>query len=144
MLTAFNMAVPGVPVIYYGDEIGMPGGGDPDNRRMMRFSDLSRNEKWVKEQTQKLVHLRRNSMSLMYGEYQLLRAEKDLLVFMRSYFNERTVVVLNKSNQTQSIALSSVIRNKEKWQAHFGHELKEEAGKFYLELPPYTFEVLTK
>ncbi len=29
--------IPGVPLLYYGDEFGMPGAGDPDNRRMMRF-----------------------------------------------------------------------------------------------------------
>ena len=29
----------GVPLIYYGDEIGMPGGGDPDNRRMMYWAE---------------------------------------------------------------------------------------------------------
>jgi glycosidase len=40
MLTAFNMTIPGVPVIYYGDEIGIPGGNDPDSRRMMKFDNL--------------------------------------------------------------------------------------------------------
>lgn len=36
---ALNISLPGVPVIYYGEEIGMMGAGDPDNRRMMRFGD---------------------------------------------------------------------------------------------------------
>jgi len=36
-MMAFNMSIPGIPVIYYGDEIGMPGANDPDCRRMMRF-----------------------------------------------------------------------------------------------------------
>ena len=40
-MIAFIGTIPGVPVIYYGDEIGMPGAGDPDNRRMMRFDNLS-------------------------------------------------------------------------------------------------------
>ena len=41
LLTAFVTTLPGVPIIYYGDEIGMPGAGDPDNRRMMRFDGLT-------------------------------------------------------------------------------------------------------
>ncbi|MDA3779255.1 MAG: alpha-amylase family glycosyl hydrolase, partial [Bacteroidales bacterium] len=44
-LTAFIMTIPGIPVIYYGDELGMPGAGDPDNRRPMKFSGLSEQEK---------------------------------------------------------------------------------------------------
>ncbi|MEZ4467302.1 MAG: hypothetical protein R3F43_23360 [bacterium] len=34
---AFVLTVPGAPVLYYGDEFGLPGVGDPDNRRPMRF-----------------------------------------------------------------------------------------------------------
>ena len=37
MFLAFNFTIPGIPVIYYGDEIGMTGANDPDNRRQMRF-----------------------------------------------------------------------------------------------------------
>ena len=36
---AIMMTNPGVPLIYYGDEVGLAGGGDPDNRRMMPWED---------------------------------------------------------------------------------------------------------
>jgi glycosidase len=36
---AFLLSIDGVPMIYYGDEFGMTGAGDPDNRRDMRFDD---------------------------------------------------------------------------------------------------------
>ncbi len=35
------MTNPGIPLIYYGDEIGLAGGGDPDNRRMMPWNDAT-------------------------------------------------------------------------------------------------------
>jgi glycosidase len=143
MLTAFNMTVPGVPVIYYGDEIGMPGAGDPDNRRMMRFEDLPEHEAWVKAKTRKLVHLRRSRMSLMYGDYELLHAEKDLLLYKRTYFGEQTLVAFNKNSKQKQLTLPSSGEEAREWKAQFGHQLKEKQGGLYLELPAYTFEVLT-
>lgn len=40
MATGFTLLLTtkGAPLIYYGDEIGLPGGGDPDNRRFMQWS----------------------------------------------------------------------------------------------------------
>ncbi|MCB9507532.1 MAG: hypothetical protein H6700_07005 [Myxococcales bacterium] len=38
---AVMLTNPGVPLIYYGDEVGLAGGGDPDNRRMMVWDDAS-------------------------------------------------------------------------------------------------------
>ena len=37
----YLMSVPGIPCVYYGDEIADVGGNDLDNRRMMRFHDLN-------------------------------------------------------------------------------------------------------
>ncbi|MGD1848814.1 MAG: alpha-amylase family glycosyl hydrolase, partial [Salibacteraceae bacterium] len=48
MLTAFTMTVPGVPVVYYGDAIGLPGANDPDSRRPMVFENLRPDQQGVK------------------------------------------------------------------------------------------------
>lgn len=97
MLHAFIMTIPGIPVIYYGDEIGMTGANDPDNRRMMRFSDLSPEEASVKQTVTKLGNLRKNSMPLIYGSTKVLQASKDQLVYIRQYFGKSVVIALNRS-----------------------------------------------
>ncbi|MBP1683698.1 MAG: hypothetical protein H6Q27_1265, partial [Ignavibacteriaceae bacterium] len=66
---AYILTIPGVPVIYYGDEIGMTGASDPDNRRMMRFDDdLNENEKQTFKDVSKIIHIRKNHPALRYGE----------------------------------------------------------------------------
>ena len=55
MLTAFIMTIPGIPVIYYGDEIGMVGAGDPDNRRPMIFDGLNSYQQDVKKNAKDFI-----------------------------------------------------------------------------------------
>ncbi|NQT78648.1 MAG: alpha-galactosidase [Bacteroidetes bacterium] len=103
LLFAFNMTIPGLPVIYYGDEIGMPGGNDPDSRRMMRFKDLSDEELKLKSIVEKLTALRRNSMALMYGDFEPLLVMDDTYAYCRTYFEEIVIVVMNKGAQTKNL-----------------------------------------
>ena len=95
LLEVLNLCIPGVPCIYQGDEYGQCGGNDPDNRRMMRFSGLSANVQWLLKQTEQLIHLRRSSMPLLYGDYKQLYADDSVLVFSRTYMGETVVVALN-------------------------------------------------
>ncbi len=96
---AYMFAIPGIPVIYYGSEFGMSGASDPDNRRMMRFGDkLDGNEKAMLAVTREIVKLRRTLSALNYGDFYPLAAEKNVFAFMRSDFNERILVALNKNS----------------------------------------------
>ena len=98
MLQAFNLTIPGIPCIYYGDEYGSIGGNDPDNRKMMNF-DLNTDEKRLKQQVEELVKARRNSMALQYGSTKVLRADAAILIIKRQYFNEVATIVFNKSSK---------------------------------------------
>jgi len=108
MLHAFNLTIPGIPIIYYGDEIGMPGANDPDNRRMMRFDSLSQNEANVLETVKKLTKLRSGHMALMYGSFRELTPNKPNpmhYAYLRSYFDDHVLVVFNKSDKPMQMEL---------------------------------------
>jgi glycosidase len=98
MLHAFNMCIPGIPCIYYGDEYGMPGANDPDNRRMMRFSGLNKYENHLKEKVKKLINLRNKSMALLYGTTEIIRKDK-IMIIIRRYFDDKISFVVNKSGR---------------------------------------------
>jgi hypothetical protein len=103
---ALLMSVDGVPMIYYGDEIGMTGAGDPDNRRDMRFGDqVTEDEKSVLEHFRKLTALRRTHPALRYGSRRTLLRENDCLAFVRAYFEDRVLVILNRSKSARDISL---------------------------------------
>lgn len=104
---AFILTIPGVPVIYYGDEIGMTGASDPDNRRMMRFGDqLNEYEKTTFKDVSKLIHIRRDHSALRFGDFLTLQADNSIYAYLRSDMNERILVILNKSENDQNISLT--------------------------------------
>ncbi|HNY12763.1 MAG TPA: alpha-amylase family glycosyl hydrolase [Candidatus Wallbacteria bacterium] len=93
---AFLMASNGVPLIYYGDEYGETGAGDPDNRRKMRFSDeLNLFEKENVETLKKLILIRKQHPALFEGVRETIAAEKETYVFAKSHFNETLVIAFN-------------------------------------------------
>ncbi|PKL83158.1 MAG: hypothetical protein CVV24_06470 [Ignavibacteriae bacterium HGW-Ignavibacteriae-3] len=104
---AYMLTVPGLPVIYYGSEFGMTGLSDPDNRRMMRFGDrLSIHEKEMLQTVSKIVKIRSGHSALRYGDFLTLRADDSIFAYVRSDFNERILVVLNKSDENREVGIT--------------------------------------
>jgi cyclomaltodextrinase len=104
---AYILTIPGVPVIYYGDEFGMTGASDPDNRRMMRFDDeLNVFERQTFKDVSKIIHIRKDHSALRHGDFLTLKADKNIYAYIRSDMNERILVILNKSEKEQMLNLS--------------------------------------
>lgn len=143
MLTAFIMTIPGIPIMYYGDEIGMPGANDPDNRRMMRFSGLSQEERSVKGTAAKLVALRRSSLALTYGDTRVLHAAREQFAYLRQYFDQRALIIMNRSDAPATLTIElPPYANAAGLQARFGKNHTAAGQSITIELPPRSFEVL--
>jgi glycosidase len=94
----------GVPHLYYGDEVAMQGGGDPDNRRPMNWQ-------WMQDATavqlhdsvQELIALRRQHPALVYGQVRIIAALNGLLVYTRRLDTETLTIWLNLSDGPHAI-----------------------------------------
>ena len=145
MLNAFLMTSPGIPCIYYGDEIGMPGGNDPDNRRMMHF-DFNTNQQKLFKLTASLIKLRNENMALTYGDLFVLKNDSDALVFVRSYFGKTVLVVFDKNIKTSdnwslNISKEFAISNPKKLNGQ-SFELKDNVLSVKANAPAkYQFEI---
>ena len=106
LLKALISTVPGVPCVYQGDEYGIPGANDPDNRYMMEFDGYNEFQQRELAATKAMFKYRRGSMPLMYGDYRTLHIDDDVLVFLRHYMGEWAIVALNVRPEARSVEVT--------------------------------------
>ena len=103
LMEVLNMTLPGVPCIYQGDEYAEVGGNDPDNRHMMRFENLNADERKMRNEVAELIHMRRHSMPLLYGDFIPLIDRPEEIVFQRIYLGQKVTVMINRDDLTYQI-----------------------------------------
>lgn len=142
-LNAFIMTAPGIPVIYYGDEIGIPGGNDPDSRRPMIFENLTPQQQEVKDNVKQLTRIRSHNLALIYGDFTTLVAQEHLYAYARRYFDNKVIVVFNKSGQDEQVELSlpAHLANTA-YRASFGAVTEPTANGIRVHVPANGFEIL--
>jgi alpha-glucosidase len=102
----FQFTYIGTPTIYYGDEYGMQGGPDPDDRRTFDWSRANTGDATV-ALTQKLVSIRNRWPALRTGSYMPLLTDdaRRLYAFGRFDAKHRIAVVLNNASNTQTVTV---------------------------------------
>ncbi len=146
MLHAFNLTIPGIPVTYMGDEFGMPGANDPDNRRWMRFDEEELSELELRNRNiySKLTELRTTSTEILYGDFKFHLIQDDVMAYSRAYFGKQAMVFFNKSGVDQEITIP--VRNDYDYSNlinHFGHDFSLKGNSLTVTLPNNSFEILT-
>ena len=106
MAFAFQFAFPGAPAVYYGDEIGLPGGKDPDSRRAFPWEESQWNadlRAWV----QRLIAVRKESVALRRGRYRRVLADdrRRCFAFVRQHPEESVLAVFNPGRCARRICI---------------------------------------
>jgi glycosidase len=93
--------MPGIPMIYYGDEYGMPGAGDPDNRRFMQWSGYTANQTMLRDRIATLTKLRADHAAMRRGTRQTIGVSQDVFVYKMSTAGDSVIVALNRGDSQQ-------------------------------------------
>lgn len=139
MALTYMYTAPGIPIVYYGSEIALDGGEDPDNRRQMSF----RADKELIEYVTKLGELRSDLPSLRRGDLEVLYEKQGMAVFKRSYQDETAVIAINNTSNTQQVTLTSEqIEDKKELRGLLADDLvRSKDGKYNLALARESAEI---
>jgi len=97
------MALPGAPCIYYGTEVGMTGGPDPDCRRAFPWHDEAAWDRDLLDFTRRAIALRKAHPALRRGRYETLYAHEDVVIVGRQVEGDAVVIAFNAGRETQNI-----------------------------------------
>jgi neopullulanase len=117
---AFGLTITmrGIPELYYGDEIGMAGGGDPDNRRDFPGGWLedeknafvregrTREQQEIFEYVQTLLRLRREHDALRGGKLWHLGSDESSYIFLRESEEEKLVIAFHDGASAKTVEVS--------------------------------------
>ncbi len=139
-----QFTLPGSPNLYYGSELGMQGGYDPENRAPMRWDLISNNPTlvWV----QSLIQLHQKEIALKVGDY--IAIDSECFGFMRvtDHIEDSVIILMNPTlhSITDTILLKdSRLMNFTKFDFLMGERLEMTflAGLVKFELPPMSFSI---
>ena len=105
LATLFQMCYPGAPSIYYGNEIGLTGAKDPDNRRAFPW-DESHWDKDLRNYAQKAIALRHRFRALRDGEFAVVYAHGSVVATLRKRGEEKIITVLNVGSAAANVTLT--------------------------------------
>ncbi len=107
MAYLFQMTFPGAPAIYYGDEIGLEGGKDPDCRRAFPWDEAAWNRE-LRGYIQSWIAIRKNRPVLRRGSFLEIHrdAKRGVYAYARKLGQENLLVALNASGSRRSYRLN--------------------------------------
>ncbi len=141
----FQLTYIGIPMVYYGDEVGMSGDNDPGCRGGMVWDEARWNMPLF-ELYRRLIALRRAHPALTRGDFVPLRVFNAVYAYHRSWEDDHVVVVLNprQARRAVRIPLQRAVPVAREWQDVLtGYRFAVDCGSLVLDLPQCGGLVLT-
>jgi len=161
LFVLFQFTYVGAPMIYYGDEVGMWGGNDPDCRKPMVWDDYKyENENTLPNQKKgfndkvevnhdllnfykQMISIRNDNEELQIGDYETIITDdsRNIFGFRRSLNNQEILVLINNSDEKHSVTIQNY---KGTYQNLLNNQSKEISSKVEIELAPKSGIILKK
>ena len=133
-----QMTLPGVPLIYYGDEAGLLGNKDPENRKTYPWG---RENKEILSYYSFFGNFRKNEEVLRKGDFYIFKdTPEDIIAFKRVYKDKEMIIIVNRSNSRKTITLDS---EKRRYKDKFSKEEFYGDGSITLEVERENYKILT-
>ncbi len=100
-----QMTLPGVPLIYYGDEAGLTGGKDPSNRKSYPWG---KENKDILDFYRKISSIRVSEEALRSGEMEFLELNNGILGYERTLNKDRIIIAVNIMEKEENILINNV------------------------------------
>lgn len=105
---------PGVPCIYYGDEVGLDGNNDPFCRKPFPW-EKEKQDAGLFALYQRLAKLRTGTLALRHGGCQVLYAEDNVVVFVRVLKQQRVLVAINRGEPCEVVLEADPLLKVKEW-----------------------------
>ncbi|WP_195987395.1 glycoside hydrolase family 13 protein [Clostridium sp. D53t1_180928_C8] len=102
---AYQFLYIGVPYIYYGDEIGLSGGDDPNNRKCMDWNNNTQNRE-IFDFYRDIINIRKENKVFIYGTFEEVHCENNIIAFKRVLNNEETLIIFNNNEDESLVRLN--------------------------------------
>ena len=99
---AFQMTWIGAPTVYYGDEVGVCGFTDPDNRRTYPWGHEDQQMLGVHKE---MIRIHKEHEALRTGAVVMLHCEKNILAYGRFTEEEQIIVILNNRSELAEVTV---------------------------------------
>lgn len=100
----FILTYPGAPSIYYGDEIGLTGGKDPECRKTFPWDESEWNTD-LRDQLKSYIALRNANPVLRTGAYKVIYAHDGVIAYTRKNEEQTMLVILNANDSPKTVTI---------------------------------------